>query len=355
MSWAFISWQSIIAGAVTALAVSIVMGILGVALGFTVVKPSKDEPTSGLGVAFGVWGVISVIVSLAAGGYVSGVFAGTAGAVHGFMVWATVLLAGLFVGGAAIGGAVRTIGSAVKTVGSGAASVVSTVGQSVGHGVSSLASSAVDHIQKSVNLDFEPGDIGDKVASVLRDTGVDTLQPDYLRGQIRELKQDIKSSLYKLRLDSDTYNKVMDEFLGKEKNRLSKITDSLDKDAAVTALMNKRGISRDEAQQEFDNALKVYNRTIQKAQDTVADAQNYVNETVQHMQDATQRARLRADDMARTAAKSALAAALALLIGAVICVYAGRYGDKHSERYGVWTADRATVIQIPMEEVQARR
>ncbi len=124
MSWAFISWQSIIAGAVTALAVSIVMGILGVALGFTVVKPSKDEPTSGLGVAFGVWGVISVIVSLAAGGYVAGVFAGTAGAVHGFMVWATVLLAGLFVGGAAISGAVRTIGSAVKTVGSGAASVV---------------------------------------------------------------------------------------------------------------------------------------------------------------------------------------------------------------------------------------
>ncbi len=229
------------------------------------------------------------------------------------------------------------------------------MGQSVGHGVSNLASHAVDSIQKNVNLDFEPGDLGDKVASVLRDTGVDTLQPDYLKGQIQEMKHDIKSSLYKLRLDSDTYNKVVDEFLGKEKNRLSKITDSLDKDAAVTALMNKRGISRDEAQQEFDNALKVYNRTIQKAQDTVADAQNYVNETMQHMQDAAQRARLKADDMAKTAAKSALAAALALLIGAVICVYAGRYGDRHSERYGVWTADRATVIQIPMEEVQARR
>ena len=75
--WA--SWSSILAGVVTALAISIVMSIIGVSLGFKVVDPKSSDPASGLGKTFGIWSAISVIVSMAAGGFISGLFSAQRG------------------------------------------------------------------------------------------------------------------------------------------------------------------------------------------------------------------------------------------------------------------------------------
>lgn len=169
MSWGLISWQSIIAGVITTLAISIVLAVLGVALGFTVVKPKSDHPLSGLGLSFGIWSVVSVIVSLAAGGFVAGHLSGINGTEHGFLVWATVLIAGTLFGGLAIGSAVRVMGSAVRGIGSGAASIASSAGESVSH----LATSAYDHLKESVAVDFDASDVSDEVRSVLKDTGVE--------------------------------------------------------------------------------------------------------------------------------------------------------------------------------------
>ena len=80
------SWRYVFAGVVAALAVSIIMAVLGVALGFTVIEPMSNDPFDGLGMAFGFWSILSVILSLAAGGFVAGRFAGERGCEHGLMV-----------------------------------------------------------------------------------------------------------------------------------------------------------------------------------------------------------------------------------------------------------------------------
>lgn len=330
MTWSLISWQSIIAGTVAALAVSIVMAVLGVALGFTVIQPSSDNPFSGLGMAFGIWGVISVVVSLAVGGFVAGMFAGVRGCEHGFMVWALVLIAATMFSGMAVGMAVRTVGSAVKGVGSGAASVAS----SVGHGISSLASTVVDQIQEDVNFDFDTGEFKEEVTSVLRDTGAEKLQPEYLKGQMREARSELRSALNKLRLNADDYEQVIADFLNKQKTRLDSITGDIDKDAAVNAIMKKRGIDRAEAEQEVDNAIGVYHKAVDKAEQAITDAQQQLHETKEHIKQMADKARAKADAMASSAAKSALAAALALILGAILCMYAGYYGIRYSGRDG---------------------
>lgn len=341
-----ISWQSIIAGAITTLAISIVLAILGVALGFTVVKPRSEHPVSGLGTAFGVWGAISVIFSLAAGGFVAGVFASGKGAEHGFMVWATVLIAGALFSSVAVGTAVRTVGSVVKGIGSGAASVASSVGSAVGDGVSTLAHGAMDRIQEHVGLDFDADQLGDKVVSTLQDTGIETLQPEFLKNKLGEAKRDLRNLLHRIRLDSSDDDQAISDFLSKQKARFDDITKDVDKNAAVNALMKKRDISREDAQETVDNALYAYNRAIAKAKDTVNDVQQQIEEAKERLRETAEQAHISADRFASSAAKSALAAAVALVLGAVVCVYAGYYGNRYAPNYVV-AVERA-VFEAPV-------
>lgn len=342
MSWFAISWQSIIAGSITALAVSIVLAVLGVALGFTVVKPTSDHPTSGLGTAFGVWGGVSVVLSLAAG-----MFSVSKGAEHGFMVWATVLVVGALFSGAAVGSAVKTVGSLVRGVGSGAVSVASSVGSAVGDGVSGMASHAVDHLQKNAGLDFDTHQLGDKVASVLEDTGVETLQPSYLKDQVHETKSDLMQSLRKLRLNTDAYDQIATDFLNKQKARFDNIAKDVDKDAAVAAVMKKRNVPREEAQAEVDNAIDTYQKAVGKAKVAVSHFQQQIQDTREHIVEAAEHARVKADRFASAAAKSALAAALALVLGAVVCCYAGYFGNRYSLGSGAVILEERTAIEVP--------
>ena len=86
-----LSWGSIFAGAFSAMGVWIVMFLLGVALGFKMIKPREEHPLSGLAATFSGWSFFSVLVSMAAGGFVAGLSAGHHGFEHGFVVWALVL------------------------------------------------------------------------------------------------------------------------------------------------------------------------------------------------------------------------------------------------------------------------
>ena len=343
MSWSTISWRSIIAGVVTTLAVSIIMALLGVALGFTVINPMSDSPLSGLGTAFGVWSILSVLVSLAAGGYVAGMFSGIRGAEHGFMTWATVLLVGTIFSGLAIGGAVKTVGSVAAGVGSG----VATVATGVGQGVSSLAAGAINGIQENVDLDFNADEIRGDVVAVLRDTGVQTLQPEYLRQQMAGARSDLRNALTELRLDSDNYDGIMTAFLDKQKARLDNITQNVDRETAVTTLMNNRNMSRAEAEETVDNALSVYNTAVAKAQDALTEAGRQVDDAKAHLAILADRAKISANEMASTAAKSAVAAAVALLLGAVVCCFAGIFGSRHFPRDTILIEEQRD-IEIPI-------
>ena len=86
-SW--VSWKSIFAGLIAAIAVGVVLALLGMALGFTVFDPMSGDPLAGVGLTFGLWTLVCGIVSLVVGGYVGGLSAGRYGGTHGFLVGAT--------------------------------------------------------------------------------------------------------------------------------------------------------------------------------------------------------------------------------------------------------------------------
>ncbi len=332
------SWGSIIAGGVSALALSVVMAILGVALGFTVVEPKSDEPASGLGIAFGVWSFVSVVVSMAGGGFIAGMLAGQLGLAHGFLVWALVILAAVFVSGIAVSTAVRSLGAAVKSMGSGAASLAGTMGK----GAADAAAHAVTELRDNVSLHVDFDKLNDTVESTLRDTGVETLQPEYLHQQMREARSELRQALHQLALHPSDAETIMSGFIESQKSRLEGLTGGAHKETAVTALMNARNIPREEAQTLVDNALKAYDQALAKTRESLAEAREQIKDTKVHLREMADHAREKADRLATQAAKTALAAGVALIVAALISMGAAWCGTHVT---GNCVTERSVVIR----------
>src|SRR5438874_1844824 len=91
--YARIAWGAIFAGTVVALAVQLVLTLIGGAIGLTTLNPATGESPSGttLGIGAAIWLVISSLISFLVAGYVAGRLGGTFnGWLHGLATWATV-------------------------------------------------------------------------------------------------------------------------------------------------------------------------------------------------------------------------------------------------------------------------
>lgn len=145
-SHAGVSWRAVLAGAVGAAALSLILILLGVGLGFSVVSPWSDSGASAqaLGISAILWLALTQIAAAGLGGYLAGrlrlrwgdlrhdevFFRDTA---HGFLAWsvATLLTAALVLGSAgsvvsggakagAAGGAAGLVGGGIAMADEGA-------------------------------------------------------------------------------------------------------------------------------------------------------------------------------------------------------------------------------------------
>src|SRR5689334_10248687 len=72
-----ISWGAIFAGVVIALAVQLVLSLLGIGIGASTIDPlSEQNPGKGLGIGAAVWFVISSLLATYAGAWVAGRLSG---------------------------------------------------------------------------------------------------------------------------------------------------------------------------------------------------------------------------------------------------------------------------------------
>jgi len=118
-----VHWGAIFAGAVSAVAILVVLNLFGAAIGLYVLDPAaQDSDVGAAGAATGLWWAISALASCFAGGWVAGRLAGapvqlTAG-LHGLVVWALAVIA-----------AVWLVSTTVRTAFTGAAGLFSGAGQ----------------------------------------------------------------------------------------------------------------------------------------------------------------------------------------------------------------------------------
>ncbi|MEG8038811.1 hypothetical protein QP166_05435 [Sphingomonas sp. LR60] len=126
-----LSWGAIFAGVVIAVAVQLVLGILGAGIGLTMVDPVEGTTpgAAGFGIGAGLYWLVTTVVALGAGGYaasrVAGVHERFDALVHGLVVWGVTLILTLYLLTSAVGG---IIGGAFRTVGAVAGAAGTTVG-----------------------------------------------------------------------------------------------------------------------------------------------------------------------------------------------------------------------------------
>jgi hypothetical protein len=102
-AYSLISWGSVIAGAVIALAIGGMLSLAGLAVGATALNPGEGGSAASVGIGAGLWLAISTILGMLVGGYVAARSAHNPdhheGALHGATVWAVGFVLAFFLTG----------------------------------------------------------------------------------------------------------------------------------------------------------------------------------------------------------------------------------------------------------------
>ncbi len=130
-----ISWGAILGGVVVALAVQLLLSLLGAGVGLgTVHTNAGTTPDAGsFGIGAGIWWFISSCIALGVGGYVAawlaGIEVGFDGMLHGLITWGIATMLTLYLLSSAIGGLIGGGFSALSGVASAAGSGISSAAQ----------------------------------------------------------------------------------------------------------------------------------------------------------------------------------------------------------------------------------
>jgi hypothetical protein len=140
--WTNISWSSIFAGFIVAVIIHFLLNLLGLAIGMAAIQPMQQQnPFEGLGTGALIWWFVSILLSVFAGGFVAGRWAGalkTSGrAFHGILSWALFTIFSFWLLTTAVGGIIG-----------GAGSIIGQVLSVAGTGLSEVGSMASDELQK---------------------------------------------------------------------------------------------------------------------------------------------------------------------------------------------------------------
>lgn len=108
-AYSLVSWGSVIAGSVIAVALGAMLNIAGVAVGLSALRPGDGGAAEAFTVGAGLWLALATIVGMLVGGYVAARSAHNPdhheGALHGASVWAVGFLLAFFLTGSTVSGA----------------------------------------------------------------------------------------------------------------------------------------------------------------------------------------------------------------------------------------------------------
>lgn len=326
-----VSWGSIFAGTVVALALMVFFTTLGLAIGAAAVDPLyESNPLSGLGAGSGIYLVLTQLISLAIGGFAAARLAGVprtvASLLHGAAVWsvATVLLTWAAVtGGGALFGAAST---ALSNTASGAANVVQAIAPD------DLSFPDLSDVASGVSMD----DLPPEVRQTLEENGITV---DQLRREAREAFRDVVSQQEQQRAVSVLQGALADALrnpgdIGSEVDeaveRLFTGPDAVfsqeDREEVVTDLQDRLGLTPEQTDQLVQSLEQRIEAAVEDVRQTVVQVQQRALEIAQ-----------RASSMLATTAAWLSFASLLGLAAAMAGAFAGKpdglLGDRLDDHF----------------------
>jgi hypothetical protein len=302
-----ISWSAIIAGVVLALVVSIMLNLLGTAIGTATIDPlQQGNPVDGLGKGAAIWVVVSGVISLFIGGWIAGRLAQREGALHGLLVWATVSLVTVYLVSSAVTGVVR---SGMNLAGSGLSAV--------GSGIAQVAPKLGDTVQEQLRqqgIDFNLDDIQGELETAMRQTGKPELNPENVKQEAQATGQDAQNTAKTSAQNPQQADDQLSSLMDRIKAKGDKAWDAADREAMVNLIKARTGKTDAEANQMVDQAQQAYQQAYAKYQQLKAEAE--------------QKAREAADVAAKRVSQASWLLLISLIISGVVAALAGMMGRR---------------------------
>lgn len=305
-----IVWSAVFAGVVVAVAVQVLLGILGTGIGASTIDPldrgNGSPSASAFGMGAGIWWAVSSLVALFIAGWIAGRLSWVTrtfdAVIHGLVAWALATIV-----------AVYLLASTAGSVFSGAASVLGTAATVSAAGAAAVAPQLKDAAKgamESAGVSWD--DIKNEARALMRQTGKPGLQPDVVAKQAQGAVRSAATDPQATAAQSDSGNQdilaLLDRLFQKGKDTASQV----DRDAVINVVMARTGVSREEATKRVAGWEETYQQSKARFE--------------QAKQQAEQKAREAADATAKAVSRAAIAGFFALLLGAIAAMVGGAFG-----------------------------
>lgn len=325
-----LSWASIFAGTVTALALFTVLSLLTAALGFGLFAPTKANPMAGIGIGTGILTIVILLLSFCAGGFIAGYAARSTGMLHGAISWAlTVLLLVTLTFNTlalALGFTSNVLGKVLGKAGSATFNVTSSVADITGDGLSEGLEKAGGAIS-----DVDTKELKDNLEKYLNYTDVKELKADYLEGQLQESRDEITKAVKDIAINPENKDAIIKDLTESLKEKAKKISNSADKDAIDRALALNSSLTEQEASEVSENIYKGLQDASKKAEESIdkanAEIQKFSSKASEKVDDAKQGA----ESASKKASLGSILIFLGLIFALVVSAFAGKYGENKSK------------------------
>ncbi|MBX8513355.1 hypothetical protein K5D69_01485 [Pseudomonas cichorii] len=269
-----ISWSAILAGVVLAMVVSLLLNLLGTAIGSASIDPIEEaNPMSGIGTGAGIWLVASSMISLFVGGWAAGRLAQREGAFHGLLVWASVSLITVYLVSSAVTGVVRgglnLAGSGMSALGSGIAQVAPALG------------GKIQEQLRAQGIDFNLNDIQGEIETAMRQTGKPELNPDNVRQEAESAQQDAQNTARQGAQNPQQADEQLGSLMDRIKEKGDQVWDAADRQAMVNLIKARGNKTDEEANQIVDQAQASYREAYAKYEELKAQAEQKARETAE--------------------------------------------------------------------------
>jgi hypothetical protein len=303
-----IAWGAVFAGMVVVLVTQLVLTLLGVAFGAGSIDPIEEaNPVEGLGMGAGIWLLLTALVSLFAGGWVSGRLATSTNNVdsmlHGVVTWGLASLVSFFLVTTAVGGVL-----------SGAAGLLGKVAGIAGQGIKAAVPEVAKTVGEQWGIDTATlSGIKAEARTILAQTGKPELQPRALEKQTGRALEEAERAAEEVAKQPQALDREFEGLIDRVFARGKAVLDAADKEAMVNVLVSRTNLSRTEANRTVDNWIA----TAQAGKEKLAETARM----------AEQKTREAADAAAKSLSKAAIWSFIALVLGLVASAIGGWLGS----------------------------
>lgn len=169
-------------------------------------------------------------------------------------------------------------------------------------------------------------DLPDDIRTALAKSNVRELQPEFLQDQLGAVKKDLGRSMKKIVAHPHEASEIINNFVQSQKERVSKITQNIDRIDLVQAIAHNTDMSQIEADKAIDQYMESFNKVKKEAQEQIDNLERSLNKAEQEWNKMKHEALEAADKATNAAATSTLISFFGLLVAAVLCAVAGNYG-----------------------------